>query len=655
MKKVIEDFSQNRNYYIIIIISVFLGAFVRFKGLGKWPLALDEYYIVKSAENILKYGLPEFSEGGYYDRGILLQYFISLLLSLSIKAELAGRILPVFANLITIPAVYLIAKRLGNQLIATIAVFVFCFSIWEIELARFARMYTPFQAIFIWYIYFVIKIGQNNLRDFKWLILLSGLSVFVYEGSIFLAVFNFIPLIIHRLYKIKYILPSILMFFTSFTLNFINFRFLNVESPFPAEYESLVVDNALKLPIKIPKILAVFAVDSPLHIIITLTIILISFTLLWKIIREIKDNKIFSVLALLLFGTLTVLNQFLFALLLLILFNFWNLLSPSLFSKRNTIFLLIIFLMNLMFWFGFGIFTKDWFILFNDFSSYNFWGIAKKIVVAFVNYPDNYYTVLNYFRTLPILSLFSAVSIIYIISLSFIKRNINQKILYLTGILIFFALLATSLNLPYQETRYTFFLVPILMILTIYANYHFIFSLRVNQQTKTLLTIFLILIIFIFSKDFNFYHLVNIDKAEINYRMNYDNKYKVHLYRRWDVKTPTEYVKKHLQENDLIMINENSHEYYLPKVDYFNFDISHRMFVNFSVDGGNKERWSDARLIYNNNDLMNFIDNRKSTIWFTVYPENWLLNIDFYNKYKDYFVFEGIDKMIKVYKFPKKD
>ena len=79
------------------------------------------------------------------------------------------------------------------------------------------------------------------------------------------------------------------------------------------------------------------------------------------------------------------------------------------------------------------------------------------------------------------------------------------------------------------------------------------------------------------------------------------------------------------------------------------------MFVNFSVDGGKKERWSNAKLIYKNEDLIKLIDNRNSTIWFTVYPENWLLKIDFYNRYKDYFVFEGIDKMIKVYKFPKKD
>ena len=131
-----------------------MGIFIRLKGLGTWSLTLDEYYIVKSAENILKHGLPQFPNGGYYERGILLQYMIASLLAFGVKAELSGRIFPLITNLLAIPAIYLIAKRVGNQLIATIAIVIFSFSIWEIEFARFARMYAPFQTIFIWYIYF---------------------------------------------------------------------------------------------------------------------------------------------------------------------------------------------------------------------------------------------------------------------------------------------------------------------------------------------------------------------------------------------------------------------------------------------------------------------------------------------------------------------
>jgi hypothetical protein len=70
------------------------------------------------------------------------------------------------------------------------------------------------------------------------------------------------------------------------------------------------------------------------------------------------------------------------------------------------------------------------------------------------------------------------------------------------------------------------------------------------------------------------------------------------------------------------------------------------------VEKGKKERWSNAKLIYNNTDLINFIENRQTTIWYLVFPEPWLFDIDFYKRYKEYFVYQGIDGLIKVFKFP---
>ena len=107
-----------------------------------------------------------------------------------------------------------------------------------------------------------------------------------------------------------------------------------------------------------------------------------------------------------------------------------------------------------------------------------------------------------------------------------------------------------------------------------------------------------------------------------------------------------------MSKDDLIMINENSLEYYLPKVDYFNFDYRHHAFSIISIERGEKERWSGAKLIYTNEALIELIEKRKTTIWYLIYPELWLHDINFYDRYKDYLVFMGKDKMIKVFKFP---
>jgi len=147
-----------------------------------------------------------------------------------------------------------------------------------------------------------------------------------------------------------------------------------------------------------------------------------------------------------------------------------------------------------------------------------------------------------------------------------------------------------------------------------------------------------------------------VDDEKVNYRMIYkNNRFKKHLYRRWDILTPIKFVNSHANEDDIIMIIENSNEFYLTRIDYFSFDSSHFAFRTISVNYGKKERWSNAKLIYSQKDLENFINNRERTIWFSFYPENYLLKMNFYKKYEKYLVTSRIDNMIKLYKFPKSE
>lgn len=643
-------------YWVIIFVAVITGIYIRLKGLGTWPLALDEYYIIQSAENILKYGLPLFPNGGYYDRGILMQYLIAPLLSLGIKPEFAGRIFPLLSNLLAIPAVYLIAKRVGNQLIATIALVIFSLSIWEIEFSRFARMYTPFQTIFLWYIYFALKDYEyKNFANFKWLLTLSLVSIFVYEGSIFLVLLNFIPFLLYRKVNYKYLVTSIIIFALSVFFIRYNFRAINTSPAFPTEYLE-TIGRTFHSPVKLPQILLPFSLTSGYFFILTLIIIIVTVFLLWLIIKNLSVKNFYSILSIIFLGVCAIFNQFGLFILVFLIFVFWHFLDPKFANRKNIILIGLVFFINLVYWYLYGVLSNEWYVLFDDFSSYKLGGVTKRLLVGFFNYPDNYYSLLLYFKTLPVLTLFSAVSLsIYFIFL-LLKKDNNEYTRFLSGMLIFLSFAATIPVLLYEETRYTFFLVPVLIILVLYSVY-FIFSRIFRKQLYIKISLIsLVLIIFILSRDFNFYHLINIDQQDVNYRMIYvSNNYKKHLYRRWDIKTPTEYVKRHSEKEDIIMINENSMKYYLPYVDYFNFNYKHRAFVALSVEKGTRERWSNAKLIYTNKDLLNLIENRRTTIWFLVYPEHWLQWIDFYKRYGNNMVYQGIDEMIKVFKFPKDD
>ena len=217
---------QIRPPIVLSIFFIIIATYLRFSGLGKWDLAGDEYYFTKSILSIADNGFPNFPNGGYYMRGILLQYLIAPLTLFLDNTEFAVRLVPAISNIFTIPAIYLISKKLGGDKVAVLATFLFCFSLWEIEFARFARMYSPFQFVFMWQIYFLLKyLLENNTRDLKIVLGLAFVSIFIYAGSIFMIFVAMFGLVLKAPNKpVQY--WSLILFTLSICLPFysINFR-----------------------------------------------------------------------------------------------------------------------------------------------------------------------------------------------------------------------------------------------------------------------------------------------------------------------------------------------------------------------------------------------------------------------------------------------
>ena len=117
------------------------GAFFRFWGLGDAPLAVDEYYLATSILNLMERGLPEFPCGGYYSRGVLLQYMSLVPIYLGADIEFAVRLLPAISSILAIVAVWKLGFRAGGVSVACIATVLASLSLWEIEFARFGRMW----------------------------------------------------------------------------------------------------------------------------------------------------------------------------------------------------------------------------------------------------------------------------------------------------------------------------------------------------------------------------------------------------------------------------------------------------------------------------------------------------------------------------------
>ena len=146
------------------IACVIAGIAARFWALGKWPLAIDEYYFAQSVQNVLHFGIPKFPCGGLYVRGLLLQYASALLQLAGLSAELAPRLIAAVCGIIALPAAFKIGRRIGGRDVGLLAVAVLALSVWEIEIGRFGRMYAPFQALFAWYIVFFLAYVVDGKR-----------------------------------------------------------------------------------------------------------------------------------------------------------------------------------------------------------------------------------------------------------------------------------------------------------------------------------------------------------------------------------------------------------------------------------------------------------------------------------------------------------
>src|SRR5262249_52231104 len=224
-------------------VCVIVGTLARFDGLGRWPLAIDEYYFAQSVQNLLHFGIPEFPCGGLYVRGLLLQYASALLQRAGVSAELAARLLAGVSSLRVLPPAYLIGRRLGGRDVGLLTVSVLALSVWEIEIGRFGRMYAPFQALFAWYVFFFLRyVVDHERRALLPMLLLSALGFAVWEGGLFLVLTNLLPPIIaHPAGRLSrrdwlYLAGCSLLVIPAYLLTIADLRFSDGDPAYPSDY-----------------------------------------------------------------------------------------------------------------------------------------------------------------------------------------------------------------------------------------------------------------------------------------------------------------------------------------------------------------------------------------------------------------------------------
>jgi hypothetical protein len=128
-------------------VALVAGVVARWYTLADRPLAVDEYYMVRSTEFILERGVPSFPSGGYYTRGLPLQYLMAGAAKLFGPTHLSYRLPGFLFSILSVFLAYCYARRFTPVPVSVGVALALLVSSWHIEFAGFARMYALFQCV----------------------------------------------------------------------------------------------------------------------------------------------------------------------------------------------------------------------------------------------------------------------------------------------------------------------------------------------------------------------------------------------------------------------------------------------------------------------------------------------------------------------------
>lgn len=604
--------SYHRVLKVCMWLAIAIGAYSRFRGLGVWPLTTDEYFIVRSVQNILQHGIPAFDCGGYYMRGLTLQYLIVPLYWLGIHAELAARLVPVASSFAVLAAVYVLGKRLSGVTVACVSVALLSLSLWEIEFARFARMYMPFQAVFLWYLIALHRVViDRDSRAYGWLWLLSVAGVLTWAGGLFLLAINLVPSLIERApSRIRQVVVGAGFLVIGYAYSAWNFRFMGSVPPLPSD----VTVDLSGGHVALPRLLVSTVPSHPGWMVGAVALAVVCLVAVWALARA-PDVSIRERTAWIALVSLSFFNLFGFVVIGLVLALLLDWIDPRRLSRRSMSIAMPVVGAAFVFWFAYAALTTDWHQLFPGFGPGG--GLSKLAVVLF-KYPNVFDSIIfQWLAAIPISTIvlfgLTVLAGTWAVLAQDRERLRGLRLTLAAGLIM--AILASLVITKHVGTRYTFFLLPLLYLMAATSVYELIIRPIRNRPGRGMAFGLLLLAMLGLTEDFGWAHMMHVDSMAWNYRLPLKYELAKHYYPRWDYRTTAQYVNRRAGPDDVIIITSTPLSYYLKRTDYTYRNFHDVEFVSIACDRGRRERWSNSRLLYREDDLFKIIDSAPGNVW----------------------------------------
>ncbi len=603
---------------VLASAAVLAGLYGRFKGLGTWPLGVDEFYISRSIDNVLRTGLPSFLCGGYYNRGLTYQYLVAGVRLAGLSPEFAARFVAAMCSVAMLPAAYLLGKRLLGPVTGWLTVIILSVSIWEIEMARFARMYAPFQAVFVWYVVFFLRYTiDKERRALGWMIALSVLGVLTWEGGVLLGVANIVAVLLaHEHGRLKpkewRRLSALVLFLGLLLLAGTN------DLRGGAEVSDAQVGAGVAAAHQPVHFVAIWMAALHQHLawgaawLLVLGIVCLSLPWIWSFRRR-------WLAALALFAALAAAAAHLFTLAagIIALSLLMQLIAPQELTDRRARY----FLMSLAAYFVFWLAFYQW--SGGAASEPMVGGAAMPPTVQHLfGFPDIYDTMVRpWGRTMPFLSIVLAFALVFMFGHSIAMRSESPgPIAVLLTLILAMVLIIGVAPTPRIETRYTFFLYPVFISLAVAAALIAMQRLKFLRRAPLVASAAIPLLCFGATEDFQPRHLIGVDSAEINFRAGMSASLSAHYYPHNDMRSVGEWLAAHVLPGDVVITGIPNLDEYYHGYDYFFLDAEDNRFDAYLCRDGLTERWTNHPLLTTESALQPILESGHR-VFAILYPE----------------------------------
>ena len=604
----------------VLIGGVFLGVFARIDALGDRPLAEDEYYFVKSVQSILENGIPDFPTGGYYKRGLPIQYLTAASILTFGETEFAYRFPVLVFSFASIFLVFVYSRRHLDWFMALSLVLVLLLSSWHVEFSRFARMYMAFQCTTL---IFLIVVDQVYFQD-KWHLrylphVIAFVGVLTHSLGIFLTPLLFIPLISGSFrgrfptsgHRAGFIFWSLLT--TLICLIFVKFDFRNfgVVNRFPEGFTPLDVPT-FRFP-AFP--FWSFSSDPLINFLVVFgTVSVVVIGLMALKLRGWPITTIDGVLALLI--VFAFFHQFLLCFILLFFLILRHETYRYHFKSRQFMISLGIALTLILAWIAYALKSKAWITRVDGGEFGLIWSLRR----TFFGWPDLYTPFyLQWSQELSLVLTFLVIAVVYQVCVNL--KKISWDFLRNPAFLIIFVCLCFGiLNSKHTSTRYMFFIYPLILL---------VISLSVSESVRGLakkigynrkflvsaVSAFIFVGGFALTEDFNPRHLLNIGSENVTFRLKGYQKFRDLWYPRYDFRSPALFLNQKVKPEkgtQIIFVGVTPVTHYFKGHNYAVY--SPRKELIDSREKGTVELWTNMPMITGHEELRRYTRDAK-TLW----------------------------------------